>query len=192
VTISPQVIALHGVAGAGKDTVASILADYGYERLALADPIREALLMLDPLIGTKLRLSQAVASFGWDSAKRAYPEVRELMQKFGTEVGRNIFGSTIWLDLVIKKITENPNTKYVITDVRFENERAAFEQWGDDALLVKVERPGFDAVNGHISDSGLEHTLFDASLSNHGSIEDLRDNVDWMMAGNYQPSLVSA
>ncbi|MFE2102926.1 hypothetical protein ACFW9W_39100, partial [Streptomyces sp. NPDC059468] len=46
----PQYIGLHGFAGSGKDAVAKILADYGYERVAFGDKVREALYVLNPVI----------------------------------------------------------------------------------------------------------------------------------------------
>ena len=45
-------VALMGRAGAGKDTVASILTEHrGYARVAFADPLKEMALAVDPIIG---------------------------------------------------------------------------------------------------------------------------------------------
>ena len=95
-----SIVGLTGYAGSGKDTAAQGLIDIGYTRLAFADPMRDGLLAINPWVCVDprcelgypaefQRLRRIIDRMGWDSAKRAYPEVRELQQHFGTEAGRH-------------------------------------------------------------------------------------------------------
>lgn len=188
---TPPVIALHGFAQAGKDSIAEILREYpalvglnpaltlvtyGYQRLAFADPIRDAVYALDPFLvvgGEPVRLHYIVDNMGWDNAKSAIPEVRRLLQVFGTEVGREQFGQDVWARKVIGQVAQ-PG-RYVITDLRFQSEYDALAQaLGGDVLFVKVKRPGVGPVNGHASDKGLDDDLFDIIINNDGTLKDLK------------------
>lgn len=180
-TLTPtenRLIGLSGFAQVGKDSVANILGEHGFKRVALADPIREAAYMLNPIVradnrGRTFGLREVVDDIGWDEAKTSIPEVRRLLQVFGTEVGRHLFGEDVWVDLAKKRI--GPTGKYVVTDVRFLNEVIAIRALGGS--LFKVVRPGHRPINAHVSDSGLQSYLFDGLIHNYGSLEDLRTTV---------------
>jgi hypothetical protein len=174
----PQYIGLHGFAGAGKDTVAEILSQYGYTRVAFADVLREALYVLNPVIlfhpyGEDQRVQDLVDRHGWDEAKRQYEEIRRMLQVLGTEVGREMIDQNVWVDSVFKKLEEGK--KYVFTDVRFVNEHHAIDS--RLGTLIKIDRPGYGPVNDHKSDKGLPPEWFDAAIVNDGTIEDLNTKV---------------
>jgi len=87
-----MIIGLSGYARSGKDTIAEILImNYGFKRLAFADNIRKAIIKLDPILSNGQRISGSVREIGWEPTK-ANTEVRRLLQVFGTEVGREMFG----------------------------------------------------------------------------------------------------
>lgn len=174
----PQYIGLHGFAGAGKDAVAKILANYGYTRVAFADKLREALYVLNPIVlfgndGQDLRVKDIVDTIGWEEAKRAYPEVRRMLQVIGTEVGREMIDRNVWVDAAFKGLDKSQ--RYVFTDLRFENEHQAIDS--RLGLLIKIERPGFEAVNDHKSEKPLPDAWFDARINNDGTLEDLHTKV---------------
>jgi hypothetical protein len=174
----PQYIGLHGFAGAGKDTVAEILSQYGYTRVAFADVLREALYVLNPVIlfhpyGEDQRVQDLVDRHGWDEAKRQYEEIRRMLQVLGTEVGREMIDQNVWVDSVFKKLEEGK--KYVFADVRFVNEHHAIDS--RLGTLIRIDRPGYGPVNDHKSDKGLPPEWFDAAIVNDGTIEDLNTKV---------------
>jgi dephospho-CoA kinase len=174
----PQYIGLHGFAGAGKDTVAEILSQYGYTRVAFADVLREALYVLNPIIidppdAPELRVQDLVDRHGWDEAKRKYEEIRRMLQVLGTEVGREMIDQNVWVDSVFKKLEEGK--KYVFADVRFVNEHHAIDS--RLGTLIRIDRPGYGPVNDHKSDKGLPPEWFDAAIVNDGTIEDLNTKV---------------
>ena len=173
-----RLIGLSGFAQVGKDSVASILGEHGFKRVSFADPLRAAMYTLDPIVradtyGRTYGLREVIDDIGWDEAKTRIPEVRRLLQVFGTEVGRQMLGKSIWVDLAKKKI--GTTGKYIITDVRFPDEVIAIRDLGGS--LYKVVRPGYAPVNQHISDVGLPDQLFDGDIFNTGSLEDLRTTV---------------
>lgn len=170
-----DIVGLSGYAQSGKDTAARFLIDErGYQRLAFADALREALYVLNPFIADADRhLVDLVDDVGWDVAKTGYAEVRELLQRMGTEVGRNLIGENTWVDAVMNK-TEDGG-RYVITDVRFPNEASAIKRMG--GRLWRIERPGVGPANNHASEHALADYPFDVVIDNAGPLESLRDSV---------------
>lgn len=118
------------------------------------------------------RLDTLVRTVGWDNAKQV-PEVRELMQRQGTEAGRNIFGENFWVAAAMSEIGDS--NAVVFTDVRFDNEAEAIRNAG--GFIIEVVRPGYEPVNDHASDAGLSGDLIDAIVLNHGSVNDLHETI---------------
>ena len=171
-----MIIGLSGYARSGKDTVAEYLVEeHGFTRRAFADSIREALLQLDPHItidGThNISLASAVDKMGWEYLKDLSPDVRRLLQRMGTEVGRNLFGNNFWVDLLIKNATE-ASTNIVVTDVRFTNEAEAIRSWGGE--VWRINRPGTEPVNTHASETELDdYPNFSLIINNDSTPEEL-------------------
>ena len=180
-------VALLGRAGAGKDTVAELLAGWhGHARVAFADPLKEMALAVDPIIYAsswdeygeteEVRLSYAVGRYGWDTAKRDYPEVRRFLQKLGAEGVRETIGLNTWIHLAEQKISEyNADGRpVVITDVRFPNEVALARRLG--FRLLWISRPGVEDGK-HSSESSVGPSDADAIVVNDGTKEDLASRV---------------
>jgi hypothetical protein len=173
------IIGLAGYAQSGKDTVAKVLIEkHGFTKIAFAEMIRVALYRLNPLIKDGVRLADYVDQLGWDGAKQE-PEVRRLLQVFGTEVGRSLLGDNVWVDLALAGI--KPGVNYVFTDVRFESEALAIKNLGGQ--VWRVSREGVYSVNGHSSESALEGFDFDARVSNDGTIAELELLIDKISQG---------
>jgi hypothetical protein len=81
----------------------------------------------------------------------------------------------LWVALTLSQIKDPQDGRYVITDVRFPNEAAALSAQGGQ--LWRIERPGVDAVNDHISETALDAWIFDETIVNDGSIEDLKKKI---------------
>ena len=173
-----MIIGLSGYARSGKDTVAEMLClNNGYQRKSFADPMRDALYRLNPIIignprTEQIHLADYVDEFGWDEAK-AHPEPRRLLQVFGTEVGRGMFGENFWVDQAFKQVT--PTDKYVFADVRFPNEADRVRQLG--GVVVRINRHNHSAVNSHISERALDNYMFDHFIYNDGTKEELSEEV---------------
>lgn len=174
----PQFIGLMGYARAGKDTAAKVLVEeFGYTRVAFADPLREAVLRLNPFTASGFRLADIVSASGWEGAK-TYPEVRRLLQVMGTEVGRELFGQDIWVDTAFRLANEIQGP-IVFTDVRFPNELESIT--ARNGTLVRIVRPNTAPVNGHASETALDGYRPDCVLVNDGTVEALQAQVRRMV-----------
>ena len=176
-------IAFIGRAGSGKDSAASRLYPAGYRRVALADPVREVALHIDPWVETDqglTRLSTLVDQLGWDRAKRGVPEVRRLLQNVGTAV-RSV-EPDFWLRQALRQVAalEQENVPVVVTDCRFRNEATALREAG--FLLARIVRPGLEPAN-HVSETDLDSFPTDATLCNDSTIEHLFAQVDALLDG---------
>jgi dephospho-CoA kinase len=177
-----MIIGLSGYAQTGKDTVAEHLTlNYGYRRVAFADPIRQALYRLNPVVPVgefqSTHLAQAVNGLGWEETKRLSPETRRLLQVLGTEVGRDMFGPDFWVNQAMGNASKFD--KIVLTDVRYPNEYRAIKN--RDGILIRIVKPGTGAVNEHSSETALDNFSFDATIVNDGSIYELSQKIDSLM-----------
>ena len=173
-----MILGVCGFAQSGKDTAAGFLIERGWKRLAFADALRDSVYRLNPIVLTgpgikNVRVQDIVDGIGWDVAKVQYPEIRQLLQRMGTEVGRGIYGENFWVDRVLAQI--EPGQNYVITDVRFPNEVDAVRSVG--GVVYRIYREGVGAVNGHISDTGVDDLEIDGILLNDGDLADLEQRV---------------
>lgn len=169
-----MIIGLSGYARSGKDTIAEHLVEkYGFVRVSFADPMREALYRLNPMISvhdmTHVPLASAVDGMGWEEVKKASADLRGLLQRMGTEVGRNMFGESFWVDQAFSKIQSGANV--VVSDVRFKNEADAIRSL--DGVMWRVVREGTGPANGHVSESELDEYPVNDVIVNAGSIEEL-------------------
>lgn len=195
-----MLIGLTGVAHSGKSTIADILTDfYGFKQYYFASGVKQALYNMNPLIRRTvssgyygqtihLPLQEIVDDLGWDEAKKI-PMVRELLQRMGTEAGRDIHGKNVWVDRTFKQMfkectwewkhKDGINTKHavsdiVIPDLRFTNEAERIKHHG--GVIIRVDR-GLEAVNGHSSENGLDLSLVDINLNNRGALEEVRQAI---------------
>ena len=178
-----MIVGLSGYAQTGKDTVANYLVEnYGFTKISFADPIREALYKLNPYVRVggmpPINLASAIDHMGWEETKRFSTDVRELLQRLGTEVGREMFGQDFWVNQAMSKARQYD--KVVFADVRFENEAEAILNAGGD--VWRISKPEVSAVNRHVSESALDNYKFDREIHNLGSLEELYQIVDYFIA----------
>lgn len=175
----PPIIGLSGYARSGKDTVGSMLTGlYGYHPESFASTLKAALYLLNPMIPFDGTVRALVDHVGWDEAKTRYPEsdlgIRALLQRIGTEVGRDLFGEDFWVEQTFKRI-DAQDQRTVITDVRFINEAMAIKDRG--GLVVRIERPGVEAANDHPSETALDDWNFDHTIFNDRGLTDLQGEI---------------
>lgn len=187
----PTLIGLVGEKEVGKDTVGAMLtADYGYERRAFADTLRNE--VSDCLNGEFPRVEPLVIpddikhvlavyrSHGEAAFEKPVPtDMRRLLQWWGTEF-RRTFDPEYWVKAVAKDLP----TSTVITDVRFPNEVAFVRAAG--GALIKINRSKPDSTIGpavietHVSEdlAKSDSVEYDLVIDNNGTLADLQAIID--------------
>ena len=162
-----KILGLAGYARSGKDTAAKALAELGWKQIAFADILREFAYRLNPLImsewGKVTQLQWIIDEYGWDGYKRTQwaDGVRDLLQRLGTECGRELISQSIWIDATFNRM--DPDSRYVISDVRFPNEASAILARGGS--MLRIVRPGVGPANGHKSETALDDWEMDTVVN---------------------------
>jgi hypothetical protein len=194
----PFIVGVSGKKRHGKDTVGqTLVGNGGFMQTAFADPLK---LMAMELFW--LSYDQCYGGPGIDRElidPRWGLSPREIMQRIGTEVGRNVH-TEVWVRNTLKHIqdafagrevnlhnqaerrfvphtTFAPKTasRWVITDCRFPNESEAVKAAG--GIVVKVHRPGMASGDTHASETSVDLVKEDHLLINDGTLEDLAAQV---------------
>lgn len=185
-----MIVGICGLIGSGKGTVADVLVEQGFTKISFADKLKDGV----------------AAVYGWDRAmlEGDTPESREwreaqddfwtketgrtitpriVLQEFGTDCMRNGFYDGIWISAVKQVLINNPNTDYVIPDVRFENEIDMIRQvsgqvWevsrgSDPEWLDAYKKTGTKPVNIHPSEWRWARSKKDHNIPNDGNMQDL-------------------
>lgn len=174
-------LGIHGRAGVGKDSAASLLRSaLGYEVLAFADPL-------------KAMLNEG---FGWtyeqwldrDWKERVQPDIetspRRAAQTLGTDWARRMIHPDIWVRLADRRVKrlkalssfdELGPPPICFTDVRFDNEAKWVREMGGRVLMI--HRQASPTVAAHSSEAGIDPRLITDHVSNNGTLAELSDKL---------------
>jgi hypothetical protein len=143
---SKKVIALVGLIGSGKDTVADYLQNiHHFRRESFARTLKDA---VSSVFGWDRELLEGRTEYSrqwreevdeWWAERLDMPHLtpRWVLQHWGTEVARTNFHNDIWVASLENKL-RNIKDNVVITDCRFINEIKAVQNQG--GLVVRVRR----------------------------------------------------
>lgn len=179
-----MIIGLSGFARSGKDEAAKYLVEnHGFVRIAFADKLRDFIYALNPYViddsgYEHTDLQSIIDTYSWDHYKESIwgPEIRRLLQRLGTEAGREVLWDTIWIDSALKDM--DPDKNYVVTDARFLNEFAAVEDRG--GFIVRINRAGVGPANEHASEMEALQYHFEHVINNDLDLEFYHDRVEDM------------
>lgn len=158
-----QVLAFSGRAKSGKDYLAERTAiPWGFLPTALANDFKVEAVAKDGL---------SIAAAFW-AAKT--PAERDMLQKRGTEEGRDVFGVDLWVNHWMAWMcyyTSKGFTNFVVTDVRFPNEVEAVKALGGKVYRVTGRGGLTDGTKLHVSETALNDyegfdRIFDNSVEN--------------------------
>lgn len=157
------VIGFTGKAGSGKSFCAEQMASIvrGLHCLGKGDTRTVAVQSLsDPI-------KSIAKTMGWNGIKDDLG--RLLLQRIGTECGRECISEDIWITHMekIRRWAMDPGGILIIDDVRFENEA----EWvRENGVLIHVQRPGHTGLTGtaatHASEAGVTLGTHDEILPN--------------------------
>lgn len=121
-------------------------------------------------ISMPVYVQDVIDNYGWDKYKESEygAEVRRLLQRLGTEAGRQTMWDSIWIDAAFADVPKD--AKVVVTDCRFPNEADSIISRG--GKVWRVRREGVGPANAHPSETSLDDWPFDVVLYNDGSLED--------------------
>jgi hypothetical protein len=180
-----MIVALYSsVPQSGKSTIAEYIVDqYGFDRIKFADPMYD---MIECLARYVFCSESDIIEYVYGNHKETpWPIVgmstRQLLQSLGTEWGRQIVDPNIWLNIAIERIRRRGNdARIILDDNRFKNEF----QWlyeGVDNALIRIVRPNIQYDGTHSSEGQLDNLLFDYTIVNDGTIDDLKRKADAIM-----------
>tara|TARA_E500000178_G_C17035623_1_gene763205 strand:- start:2527 stop:3138 length:612 start_codon:yes stop_codon:yes gene_type:complete len=188
-------IGICGLIGSGKDTVAQNLIDnHNFVKISFADKLKDAVASMfswdrDLLDGKtdKSRAWREQVDQYWTQETGREITPRLVLQEFGTECMREGFYDGIWVSLTKKHIIDNPNTHFVIPDVRFPNEAKMLYEVGGQVWRVKrgqdpiwfriYQDVGVEPKDVHASEWAWAHTKFTHTIDNNGTLLDLKSQV---------------
>ena len=171
----PELIALAGLAGCGKDSAADYLQRAtGYRKIAFADPIREVAARLYDLTEAQMsdRSIKEITLPEWGLSPR------EIMQSIG-DFGRSIHPDT-WIRALHRRIETQPeHSGWIITDVRMPREIASIRDHGGEVWWVERQ---VQPVAAHATENSISVSDCDRVLDNTGTLDQLQDNVLFALA----------
>lgn len=175
-----KIIGISGARGVGKDTFGQVLVNnHGFKQIAFADELRAQIVELwsgiadwHEILSDKSRRCisldvlhannqdfavwvQTHHSKLFHQNGMSYREVTSLVSKYY----KSIYGDDVYLTCVMNQIEDDPDSNYVITDVRLPNEVELFKSFAQKTKsnyhLVEVKRDGHDYTNDPEYDTRL-------------------------------------
>jgi Deoxynucleotide monophosphate kinase len=187
-----KLLGIAGKARSGKDTIGEYMRDeYDFKLYSFASPIKEA---ASKMFGIPLH----VFYDGEHDREEVIPywgfSPREILQKLGTECGRDVFRKDIWLkrglhewenfkndyEIYMESKPSSPTySGMIFTDVRFDNEADAIRERG--GKIIHIIRDAAETVSEHTSEACIIMDSDDIVVYNNDSLEDLYINISDIM-----------
>lgn len=169
-----MILGLCGPKKSGKSELAKQLNWHrGYWRFAFADPIKESCAVMLRLQGVP---EDEIRRLVWGDGKEEECEYfngrsnRHVQKSFGTEWGRELIDWDLWIGMWERRVLHKrriPNIyqNIVAEDIRFLNEAKVIRRHG--GKIIRIERPGLELVDDHISE--LEYLRIEPDLIIHNT-----------------------
>lgn len=164
-----MIIGLVGRSRVGKDTVADLLRQQGFQVKRLAAPVKEACKCIydwdDDLVESELK---EVRDLKWDVTPR-------MAMVHMTQSVRQFMGS----DFFTRRFFDSWDGKpVVIPDVRFEHDVHEIHRRG--GFTIKVTR---DAAPNHVFEIGVDSLVTTFTVENNGTLESLQNKISEIING---------
>lgn len=189
-----NIIGITGRKRHGKDTLGDhLVKNHGYTKIGFADALKDACREIFGFSEEQLygNLKEVDDPF-WKTSPR------KVLQYVGTELFRERIseilpevGQDIWIKVVENKILSeqltNPDKKYVITDVRFENELQFIKRLKGQVIKVQRDVKSIDNTCDHASETYIDSIEANFTIKNDGTLEELYEKLDtYLFYNNYK------
>jgi len=168
--MTKPIIAFTGLAQSGKTTAANAFISVGYDRTSFAEPIKEMVKCLTPLLDKDARPPSLCGK-----------SLREVYQSLGTDWGRKMVGQDIWIlagrsriDTLLGDVESDIIRGIVVDDIRFDNEAELVRNMG--GVVIEITRSSVPQMD-HASEAGISRDLIDYTFANEGDITALQHQV---------------
>ncbi len=140
-----KIIGVCGFIASGKGTVGDILStEFGFTKISYADRLKDTLATLFNWDRTLLegntpesRQWRETPDTYWSEELGTEFTPRSAMQRLGTDCIRKGLADDIWVLIMKQTLQQQPDTNFVIPDVRFFNERDLLRDMGGEIWQVK-------------------------------------------------------
>lgn len=174
-----KIIALNGLIGSGKSTVANILAQrHGFTRLKFSEPLKNMLRGLyrscwvDELT-IERKIEGDLKEIPCEYLSGVSP--RKAMQTLGTEWGRDLIAQDLWTSLLVWRARRFAGS-VVIEDCRFLNEAKVVRETLGGAIW-QIKRGEAQVPASHRSESEQQSIDPDLVILNNSTLEVLASRV---------------
>jgi len=202
-----MIIAISGLIGSGKDTVADYLVNlHEFRRESFAGNLKNAMCeifgwdreMLEGRSKSSREWREQVDEWWAKRLNMPHLTPRWILQHVGTDVIRGHFHDDMWLASLENKLRKTDDD-IIISDVRFKNEVKMLKDLG--AVCVEVtrgDRPAWyqyalegdtkklETLKVHRSEYDWIGTKFDATLDNNGTLDELYKQVEDLLSFKHQ------
>lgn len=171
-----KIIVISGRVHSGKDSTAEIIKEYANNKR---------------LNTIKLQFSSYIKEYAkkisdWDGSEENKP--RELLQDLGETIRNNI-SETFFIDRIINdiKVYSNYFDIIMLTDARLPKELDLIKEEFPETIKIRLQRPSYDiypsekAKNHHTEHALDDYQAYDYIITNEGSLEDLKTNVEQIL-----------
>lgn len=166
-----KIILINGKKRHGKDFIAAMLKDSieelgsSAEIMSFAEPMKNIIstifgISLEDLDEYKNNPNQVTLQLFDNYNEVLVTDFRAILQKFGSEAMKPIFGENVWHDLLIKRADKSEADYILVPDFRFPVEDI------DEAIKVKVFNDDIKSDDTHTSETSLDDFKFDYYINN--------------------------
>ena len=166
-----MIILIHGQKRSGKDFIADIFVKKaGFEKRAFANKMKEIIATTFDIPRETLEdYKNEEKQLFIKNKKDEYEEIinfRKILQRFGTEATKKIFGNNIWAELTVKDYNKNKNI--VISDLRFLEDELLYvkNKFPEDVISIKITDNSIKRNDQHISEKPIDDKYFDFIFDN--------------------------
>ena len=187
-----KIFLISGFKRAGKDFIAEYMNDklVGSNIISFAKPMK---IILAKTLGITLEEVELFKNEpeGYGVEVKAYPNnqnqvvikytnLREMLQLFGTEAMKPLFGDNVWAELAENRARRMGGT-IIIPDFRFTCETDVWDEELYDVIEVRIQDDKIASTDMHASETELNTHTFDYYINNTEKNESVFESVDVML-----------